>query len=80
MSEVGRHATNQPQSSLYLQLKTKSLDTPKKKQRIPARRRLYFAENIENKVIIKNKGDFNRQRKVGQHSRVRKQKRETGAF
>lgn len=79
MSEVGMPLINH-KAVCISSLKTKGLDTPKKKQRIPARHRLYFAENIENKVIIKNKGDFNRQRKVGQHSRVRKQSRETGAF
>ena len=81
----GRHATNQPQSILHLQLKTKSLDTSDRKQRIPARNRLHFMENMENKAIIMNKRGFNRQRSVGQHSRVREQRdksivREPSAF
>lgn len=70
----GRHATNQPQSILHLQLKTKSLDTSDRKQRIPARNRLHFIENMENKAIIMNKRGFNRQRSVGQRSRVREQR------
>lgn len=48
--------THQPQSSLYLQLKTKSLNIPKKKQRIPAWKWATLCrEYWKHKVIIKIK-------------------------
>lgn len=47
---------------------------PDRKQRIPARNRLHFMENIGVKATIMNKRGFNGQRSVGQHSRVREQR------
>lgn len=59
---------------MHLQLKTKSLATLDRKQRIPARNRLHFMENIENKAIIMNKRGFSSQRRVAQHAKVREQR------